>query len=220
MKHEDRRKVIKALTIGAPAVWAKPAVDSVLLPAHGASSCEEIVKFDRVSHDRLAIDCCEENEFNVADALDCLRAQCIDASGIPNLCDDCFLAGTKVLMADGSIKSIDHLVAGDWLASYDFSENRVVHSPVDKLHRGEATSYLSIDGIHVTETHPFAIGNDDWLIAGKLKPKDALVTLDGPVLIDDITRIDQATSIFNMSVANTQNYYVKSGEKFVLVHNK
>ena len=34
MKDSTRRKAIKALTVGAPAVWVKPEVDSLLLPAH------------------------------------------------------------------------------------------------------------------------------------------------------------------------------------------
>jgi hypothetical protein len=132
----------------------------------------------------------------------------------------CFLASTEVLLADGNTKFIEMLTPGDLLASYDFTTNRVVHSPVDKLHMGDSKSYLDIDGLYVTDTHPFAIGNDDWLVAGKLQPKQKLVTLDGPVLIDNIKRVHQPTPIFNMSVANTQNYYVKYNEQFVLVHNK
>ena len=132
----------------------------------------------------------------------------------------CFLASTEVLLADGNTKFIEMLTPGDLLASYDFTTNRVVHSPVDKLHTGDSKSYLDIDGLYVTDTHPFAIGNDDWLVAGKLQPKQKLVTLDGPVLIDNIKRVHQPTPIFNMSVANTQNYYVKYNGQFVLVHNK
>jgi hypothetical protein len=137
-----------------------------------------------------------------------------------NACYTCFLASTEVLLADGNTKFIEMLTPGDLLASYDFTTNRVVHSPVDKLHMGDSKSYLDIDGLYVTDTHPFAIGNDDWLVAGKLQPKQKLVTLDGPVLIDNIKRVHQPTPIFNMSVANTQNYYVKYNEQFVLVHNK
>ena len=39
MKDDNRRKALKVLAVGAPAVWAKPVVDSVALPAHGATSC-------------------------------------------------------------------------------------------------------------------------------------------------------------------------------------
>jgi hypothetical protein len=38
MDKKDRRKALKALAVGAPAVWAKPVVDSVVLPAHAQTS--------------------------------------------------------------------------------------------------------------------------------------------------------------------------------------
>ena len=43
MKINDRRKVVKALAIGVPATWAKPLVDSVVLPAHGEMTSEPII---------------------------------------------------------------------------------------------------------------------------------------------------------------------------------
>ena len=36
MKNDKRRKALKALAIGAPAAWAKPVVDSMVLPVHAA----------------------------------------------------------------------------------------------------------------------------------------------------------------------------------------
>ena len=41
MKKNDRRKALKALAVGAPAVWAKPVVDGVVLPAHAATTCPD-----------------------------------------------------------------------------------------------------------------------------------------------------------------------------------
>lgn len=35
---DNRRKALKTLAVGAPVVWAKPVVDSVVLPAHGEGS--------------------------------------------------------------------------------------------------------------------------------------------------------------------------------------
>ena len=38
MKDDNRRKTLKALAVGAPVVWVKPVVDSMVLPAHGSTS--------------------------------------------------------------------------------------------------------------------------------------------------------------------------------------
>ena len=35
---ESRRNTLKALVMGAPAIWAKPVVDGVVLPAHAATT--------------------------------------------------------------------------------------------------------------------------------------------------------------------------------------
>ena len=38
MSEKNRRKALKALAVGAPAIWAKPVVDSVVIPAHAVTS--------------------------------------------------------------------------------------------------------------------------------------------------------------------------------------
>ena len=46
MTDKNRRKGLKALAVTAPAVWAKPVVDSVLLPAHASTSGAGCVEFE------------------------------------------------------------------------------------------------------------------------------------------------------------------------------
>lgn len=41
MSKESRRKALKVMAVVAPTVWVKPVVDSVLLPAHAITSCDE-----------------------------------------------------------------------------------------------------------------------------------------------------------------------------------
>ena len=41
MSKENRRNILKGLAIGGPVAWAKPVVDSVVIPAHGATTCGE-----------------------------------------------------------------------------------------------------------------------------------------------------------------------------------
>lgn len=40
MSKQSRRKALKALAVGAPVTWANPVVESVVLPAHAATTCE------------------------------------------------------------------------------------------------------------------------------------------------------------------------------------
>lgn len=40
MGKNDRRQALKAIAAGAPAVWAKPFVNSVVLPTHALTTCD------------------------------------------------------------------------------------------------------------------------------------------------------------------------------------
>lgn len=43
MNKKSRRNILKGLVVAAPVAWAKPVVDSVFLPAHGATSICDVV---------------------------------------------------------------------------------------------------------------------------------------------------------------------------------
>ena len=79
MSKEKRRKVLKSLAVGAPVVWAKPVVDSVLLPAHGAMSCEQVQSFDLLEHESERALCCSQSN-NATEWVNCLAALCISAT--------------------------------------------------------------------------------------------------------------------------------------------
>ena len=48
MSDGNRRNALKTIAITAPVVWAKPAVDSVILPAHAVISidCADDVRYE------------------------------------------------------------------------------------------------------------------------------------------------------------------------------
>ncbi|WP_052830452.1 polymorphic toxin-type HINT domain-containing protein [Gynuella sunshinyii] len=72
----------------------------------------------------------------------------------------------------------------------------------------------------VTDGHPFYIAaNDDkWVQAGNLSVGDALLSIDGDdVLITGLESSESKEKVYNLTIANTHNYYV--GRPLVLVHN-
>ena len=54
---ETRRKALKTLAVATPVVWAKPVVDSVMLPAHAELSvaCET---YSSTQSGDITITCC------------------------------------------------------------------------------------------------------------------------------------------------------------------
>ena len=74
--------------------------------------------------------------------------------------DFCFVAGTKIQMADGSLKTIENISVGDSVVSYDESNQQLIARTVTTLHRHSSRiekihdfkmadgSVLSPNGIH------------------------------------------------------------------------
>lgn len=148
----------------------------------------------------------------------------------------CFTAGTRVLMADGGLKPIAEVAIGEKVSSFDFAVQRRTAGEVTSLHRLRAPSYLLINGLEVTPTHPFAVGEDAWLEAGDLRVGDRVLG-DGAIAIDSIERVQRGADVFNMTVGGPHNFYVSGvkkrfwsttraaaadsfGQGLFLVHNK
>jgi hypothetical protein len=57
----------------------------------------------------------------------------------------CFLAGTKIKMADGSEKNIEEIKEGEKVAAWDINVNKKVEADVTKTFKREADKYFIID---------------------------------------------------------------------------
>lgn len=84
----------------------------------------------------------------------------------------CFAKGTKIQLADNTIKYIEDLQVGDLVAYMDFDTKTLKSSKIEKtekvLHHGLVT-YRFESGLTITSTqdHPFKIDNKGW---ASLKP--------------------------------------------------
>jgi len=132
----------------------------------------------------------------------------------------CFLAGTKIEMADGSQKNIEDIQIGDIVKSYDekthiFTKDRVVqifHDPPDKM---ISNYYLVLNNdLGITPDHPLYI-NGQWISAGKLKIGEAL--LKGK--IDTLKKIYKKVPTYNFETEKYHTYLVIFGDNIVIAHN-
>lgn len=155
----------------------------------------------------------------------CSSGTCVDSC--PTW-DPCFAAGAHITMADGSVKKIQLVKAGDMVRGQDGSVNTV-----KKLiaHTGLPDGKLYVINNHdfrVTNNHPI-LTTDGWktIKGGKvhgmdttaLKVGDMLVKLDGTTeKVTDITgyNADNDTRTFNLEVDGNHTYVVDG----IVVHNK
>ncbi|MFG2880725.1 polymorphic toxin-type HINT domain-containing protein [Streptomyces sp. NPDC048297] len=142
----------------------------------------------------------------------------------------CFLAGTRVLMADGSTKKIEDVKAGDRVLAADPKSGKQAAKKVTRLIRTDGDKYfneLSIatkDGIdHLTATrgHPFwSPSQKKWVETGSLTPGTTLLTENGStVLVTANHAYTKHARTYNLTVEGLHTYYVLAGQTPVLVHN-
>ncbi|MCD6299582.1 MAG: PKD domain-containing protein [Dehalococcoidales bacterium] len=132
----------------------------------------------------------------------------------------CFLAGTKVLMADETYRNIEEIKVGDMVKSYDENTGKTVNARVTMTfhHSKEemAPYYLVINNLlRVTPEHLIYV-NGNWTKADDIKVGDILQTFDGEqVTVYSIYKVYQRLKTFNLEVEKYHTFYAND----ILVHN-
>lgn len=124
-------------------------------------------------------------------------------------------------MADGSLKNIEEVKAGDQVVSYDLKTGERVTDTVHKLlvHKANPEGFLVINNnLRVTPNHRMWVENKNaWLRADELSIGDKLLNPDGePTIISTIEKIEGTNDVFNLSLPGKNHNYFADG---VLVHN-
>ena len=147
----------------------------------------------------------------------------------------CFIAGTKVRMADGTDKNIEDVVVGDVVKGHN-GDNTVIE--LDWVTLGDRKLYTFNDSEHYffTSEHPF-MTEEGWKsvnpektkerdgvelydqLKGELKIGDKLVTSDGLVEITNIKSKEinnPEMPLYNFHISNDKSYIADN----YVVHNK
>ncbi|CAM5493308.1 hypothetical protein SNARM312S_05325 [Streptomyces narbonensis] len=149
--------------------------------------------------------------------------------------DNSFVPGTRVLMADGSTKSIEDVRTGDKIVATDPKTGETRIETVTAEIKGEGLKRLvkvtiDTDGpqgtktaeVTATDGHPFWVPElGAWIEATDLKARQWLQTSAGTyVQITSVTRwTAQGATVHNLTVSDTHTYYVLAERTSVLVHN-
>ena len=147
----------------------------------------------------------------------------------------CFIAGTKVTMADGTLKNIENIVVGDKVKGHK-NDNEVIKLDPTLLANRKLYSFNNNEHYFFTSEHPF-MTEEGWKsikpektkerdgvelynqLKGELKIGDKLVTDKGLIEITDIKSKEinkPDMPLYNFNVSN-DNSYIADG---YVVHNK
>lgn len=102
----------------------------------------------------------------------------------------CFLAGTSILLADGTEKPIEEIAPGDWVMSYDAAGN-LVPGRVSRTFQKDAKHILDFFGLMVTPGHVMLCGAGRY--AGRHVTLLDILRSDGAVVRADGALIRAAT---------------------------
>lgn len=133
--------------------------------------------------------------------------------------DQCFLAGTNIIMSDGTYKFIEDIKVGDYILSYDFTNAIFVPSVVEKIFNHKSSEYCVINNkLMVTPNHKLWV-NDILSLVSNIKRGDFLRNdRFEKVYVFDIQKIvpDSKFNTYNLRIKDTHNYLAEG----LLVHNK
>ena len=145
-------------------------------------------------------------------------------------CKHSFVAGTPVLLADGSTKPIEEVAPGDTVVSTDpatgVTEDRQVTNSIrtDDDEQFVDVTVTDADGaqtLTTTSHHPFwSQTRQRWVDAGDLRAGELLRTSAGTyVQVSAVRQYRGGQRTYDLTVDEVHTYYVLAGATSLLVHN-
>jgi hypothetical protein len=107
----------------------------------------------------------------------------------PDRDPSCFIAGTPILMADGTEKPIEQIELGDLVMAFDPSADAgrggMVPKRVTRLFTNEAKQIIDLRGLRCTPGHYFLSGNTSFGEDATFRPIASILKQDGTLVEDD-----------------------------------
>ena len=134
-----------------------------------------------------------------------------------------FVAGTPILMADGTLRPIERVFKGDLVIATDPKTGATVARRVTALIRGDGLKDLAVvwaggQQLIATDEHPLYTAERGWVAAADLRRGEHLLDADGNrIAVDAVLDLQRVTWVYNLTVEGLHTYY--AGADPVLVHN-
>jgi len=135
----------------------------------------------------------------------------------------CFIAGTPVLLADGTTKPIEAVVIGDVVVSREEGTGNIHPQRVSRtwVHEVQATLLLRLmngEKVETTKEHRFFVAGQGFIGAGRLTLGANLNTTgEHAIQVTGMEPKGRSATVYNLEVENFHTYFV--GKDAVWVHN-
>ncbi|MEA2696667.1 MAG: hypothetical protein QOI66_938 [Myxococcales bacterium] len=227
----------RAVTAGLEVGPASGIVHGLHNSYDGFEHMQHMMHMQHVHHasatrSRVSAQYIADTQYTSANAME-HRAEVQRASAPPSRSGGggCFVAGTRVTMADGTQKAIDQIQVGEQVLAFDEKSARLMPARVTErfVHpdwKEQADTILINGRLRATTNHPFLV-NGRWQRADQIQPGDIFHTLT-PILIDNgpvrtmlsepvltLVPLPGVETVYNLEVDGYHTYFAEG----VLVHN-
>ncbi|WBO63791.1 polymorphic toxin-type HINT domain-containing protein [Streptomyces camelliae] len=152
------------------------------------------------------------------------------AKGVSFCVKHSFVAGTMVKLADGGVRAIEKVTAGDHVLTAWPGDTATERHDVVLTHRTTTdTRFTDLTvatpsgrrTVTGTSDHPFYdLTTGSWTDAGRLSAGHRLQTADrGTVTVVGVTSYTKPQVTYDLTVEGVHSYFVMAGDSPVLVHN-
>ena len=144
----------------------------------------------------------------------------------------CFVAGTPILMADGTTKPIEQIEPGDEVLAADHLNptEKPTAAKVLRFFDNGLKSVVKLtfanpetnetQEITCTPEHPFYVITKGWTLAANLLPGDNCLSAEGkPIAFRERITLDAPQHVYNFEVEEKHTYFVGHNKCLLLVHN-
>ena len=141
-------------------------------------------------------------------------------AAVGNESTGCFPHDIRVVMADGTARSIADVKAGDVVQTYDIGYDQMVSKPVLATYSVKSNHLYMINNELKATGGERVLTESGWRALSALTQQDQ-VHINGQMMdVDSITYKRMDLTTYNLQVDNTHNFYVQteSGDTY-LVHN-
>jgi len=149
----------------------------------------------------------------------------------------CFVAGTLITLADGSLKKIEEIVAGDIVSTFDLESGTIVNNKVNNVFSKNVDSIVEYklengEVVKCTIDHPIYVVNKGWASFNSalsnemysletevksIEVGDVVKLFNGETKIVQIIEHNGDVVVYNLQdIENNHNFFANN----ILVHNR
>lgn len=149
----------------------------------------------------------------------------------------CFVKGTKITLADGSLKNIEDIVPGDIVSTFDLINNEIKHNIVNAVYSkkvNQIVEYIFDNGenIKCTIDHPIYVETKGWCShvpyisnnsyslessVTQIEVGDTIKLFNGTTKLVNIILSDEEVVVYNLQdIEGNHNFFANN----ILVHNR